>query len=152
MSEVHCETIKKLRRIIHKTRRGMLTSGVALLNDSARPHTSTAARTRVLLQRFNWNCLTILLTALISLRATTTCLLVPTWRTGCDHRASTIMSWWNVSKLGWALGRQTSLTLAHKNLFPDTSASISVVTMLRNSLSMYVFFVYNKLFSHSLFC
>jgi hypothetical protein len=46
--------------------------------------------------------------------------------------------------------RQTSLIQAYKNLFPDRSASIPAKTMSRNSLSMYVFFVYNK-FSHCLF-
>jgi hypothetical protein len=39
------------------------------------------------------------------------------------------------------------LTQAYKNLFPDTTtASILVVTTLRSSLSMYVFFVYNNYF------
>jgi transposase len=33
-------------------RHGMLTKGVVLLHDNARPH--TAARTKVLLQQFNW--------------------------------------------------------------------------------------------------
>jgi hypothetical protein len=47
-----------------------------------------------------------------------------------------IMSWWKASKRGWAQWRQTSFTQAYKNLFPDTSASIHAVTMLRNSLSM----------------
>jgi hypothetical protein len=32
----------------------MLTSGVVLLHDNARPHTSTAARTPPLLEHFNW--------------------------------------------------------------------------------------------------
>jgi hypothetical protein len=37
------------------------------------------------------------------------------------------------------------LTQAYKNLFPNTtSASILVVTMVRSSLSMYVFFLYNN--------
>jgi hypothetical protein len=45
------------------------------------------------------NCLTTHLTALILLQATTTCLLLPTWRTGCYHSASTVMrSWWKLSK------------------------------------------------------
>jgi hypothetical protein len=57
--------------------------------------------------------LTTLLTALISLRATTTCL--PTRRTGWGNNASTIMRRWrNVSKRGWIHRRQTSLTQAHK--------------------------------------
>jgi transposase len=37
---------------IQYKRRGMLTSGVVLLHDNARPH--TAARTRALLEHFNW--------------------------------------------------------------------------------------------------
>jgi hypothetical protein len=50
--------------------------------------------------------------------------------------------------------RQTSLTQAYKSLFPDmTSVSILAVTTLSSSLSIYVFFVYNKiLFSNFLFC
>jgi transposase len=32
----------------------MLTSGIVLLHDNARPHTSTAARTRPLLEQINW--------------------------------------------------------------------------------------------------
>jgi hypothetical protein len=89
-------------------------------------------------------------TAVISLRSTATCL--PTWRTSCNHRTSTVMrSWLKVSKRGWAHRQQTSLTQAHKVLFPHkTSASIPVMTMLRSSLSMYAFFVY-KFFMLSLF-
>jgi histone-lysine N-methyltransferase SETMAR len=45
-------TKKKLRRTIQNKRRGMLTSGVVLLPDSALPH--TAARTRALLEYFSW--------------------------------------------------------------------------------------------------
>jgi hypothetical protein len=49
------------------------------------------------------------------------------------------------------LSSLTSLTQAYKIPFPDTtSASIPVVTTLRSSLSMYVFFII-KLFSHYLF-
>jgi hypothetical protein len=49
-----------------------------------------------------------------------------------------------VSKLGWAFRRQTSLTKAYKNVFPDTSPLIPALTILRSSLNMYVFFVGNK--------
>jgi hypothetical protein len=39
-------------------------------------------------------------------------------------------SWWKVSKRGWAQCRQTSLTQAYKNLFPDsTRASIQTLGM-----------------------
>jgi hypothetical protein len=48
---LYCETLKKLRRAIQNKRSGMLTSGVVLFHNSARPH--TAARTRALLENFN---------------------------------------------------------------------------------------------------
>jgi hypothetical protein len=66
------------------------------------------------------SCLTTLLGALISLRATTTCL--PTWSTGWDHSVSTVMSWCKMSKLVSAHSRWTSLTQAYGNLFSDASA------------------------------
>jgi hypothetical protein len=48
-----------------------------------------------------WSSLTIVLTTLTSLRATSTCL--PTWRTGWGHSASTeTRSFWKVSKRGSA--------------------------------------------------
>jgi hypothetical protein len=51
----HCETPKKIKdscQAIQNKRHGMLTYGVALLHDNARLH--TAARTRALLEHFNW--------------------------------------------------------------------------------------------------
>jgi hypothetical protein len=42
---------------------------------------------------------------------------------------------------------KTSLRQAYRNLFPDMSASILVVTKLISSLSIYIFFVYNIFFS-----
>jgi hypothetical protein len=51
-SEMYCETLKKLRRAIQNKKRGMLTSGVVLIHDNTGPH--TAARTRVMLEHFNW--------------------------------------------------------------------------------------------------
>jgi histone-lysine N-methyltransferase SETMAR len=50
--EGYCETQKELLRTIQNKTLGMLTSGVVLLHDSARPH--AAARTRALLSYFNW--------------------------------------------------------------------------------------------------
>jgi hypothetical protein len=41
-----------VRAVIQKKKREMLTSGIVLLHDNARPH--TAARTRALLEHFNW--------------------------------------------------------------------------------------------------
>jgi histone-lysine N-methyltransferase SETMAR len=51
-SEVYCDTLHNLRRSIKNKRREMLTKGVVLLHDNARPH--TAARTTALIKRFNW--------------------------------------------------------------------------------------------------
>ena len=38
-AERYCETLQKLRRIIQNRQRGMLSAGVVLLKDNARPHT-----------------------------------------------------------------------------------------------------------------
>jgi histone-lysine N-methyltransferase SETMAR len=43
---------KKLRTAIQNKRYGMLTSGIVLIHDHARPHTD--ARARALLEHFNW--------------------------------------------------------------------------------------------------
>jgi hypothetical protein len=73
---------EKIHWAIQNERCGMLTSSVVLLHDNVCLHKSTAARTPALLQHFNWQLFDFLLTALISLRATTSCL--PTWRTDQD--------------------------------------------------------------------
>jgi hypothetical protein len=41
-SKIYCETLNKLRRAIQNKRRGMLTYGVVILHDNARPHTLLA--------------------------------------------------------------------------------------------------------------
>lgn len=51
----YCETLKKLRRAIQNKRRGMITKGVCLLHDNARPH--TANLTKALLDSFGWDVL-----------------------------------------------------------------------------------------------
>lgn len=51
----YCETLKKLKRSIQNKRRGMLTRGVCLLHDNARPHTALA--TKALLDSFGWDVL-----------------------------------------------------------------------------------------------
>ena len=57
-SQVYCEMLNKLRRLIPKKRRGMLTKGVALMHNTRphlhnmRPH--TASGTNDLLKLFNW--------------------------------------------------------------------------------------------------
>ncbi|GFY18823.1 mariner Mos1 transposase [Trichonephila clavipes] len=52
-SEVYCRTLKKLKRAIQNKLRGLLSSGVVLLHDNARPH--TAVRTREVLRKFKWD-------------------------------------------------------------------------------------------------
>lgn len=51
----YCTTLGRLRDAIRRKRPGLLTTGVLLLHDNARPHTATA--TRDLLQRFRWQVL-----------------------------------------------------------------------------------------------
>lgn len=51
-SETYCDTLSKLRRAIQNKRRGMLTTGVILLHDNARPH--VANRTQDLIRKFGW--------------------------------------------------------------------------------------------------
>ncbi|GBL89351.1 hypothetical protein AVEN_225873-1 [Araneus ventricosus] len=51
----YCQTLRKLRRAIQNKRRGMLTEGILLLLDNARPH--TAAQTRALFDSFGWKAL-----------------------------------------------------------------------------------------------
>ncbi|GBL77715.1 Mariner Mos1 transposase [Araneus ventricosus] len=52
-SEVYCRTLKKLKRAIQNKSRGLLSSGVVLLHDNARPH--TALRTGEVLLKFKWD-------------------------------------------------------------------------------------------------
>jgi hypothetical protein len=131
-SEVYC-----VGPTFRNKRRGMLTYGVV-------SSMTMRVRMQLLALEHCWgistrSCFTTLLTALISLHAATTYL--PTWRSGWDHGASAIRSWWNLSKRGWAHRRQNSLIQAYKNLFPYKSASIPAVITLRSSLSMYVILI-----------
>jgi histone-lysine N-methyltransferase SETMAR len=41
---VYCDTLMKLRRAMQKKRRGMLSRGVVMLHDNARPHTATTTQ------------------------------------------------------------------------------------------------------------
>ncbi|KAJ4427740.1 hypothetical protein ANN_25393 [Periplaneta americana] len=54
-ADLYCETLRKLRRAIQNKRRGMLTAGVVLLHDNARPH--TARCTAAVLTEFGWDLL-----------------------------------------------------------------------------------------------
>jgi histone-lysine N-methyltransferase SETMAR len=55
MSEVYCRTLKKLLRAIQIKWCGILTSGIVLLHDNARPN--SAACTEALLEHFSWELL-----------------------------------------------------------------------------------------------
>ncbi|GBO28385.1 Histone-lysine N-methyltransferase SETMAR [Araneus ventricosus] len=48
----YSKTLQRFRRKIQNKRRGMLSSGIVLHHDNARPHTTVA--TKILLQRFGW--------------------------------------------------------------------------------------------------
>jgi hypothetical protein len=50
VSQMYCKTLKRLRRAIQSKRCGMHMPSVGLLHDSLCSHTSTAARTRALLE------------------------------------------------------------------------------------------------------
>jgi hypothetical protein len=130
--EIHATRDHNVRRAMCNTKKtahgGMLVSSIVLLHDNVHPHTATSTRAfqlgivwpPSLEPWFQW--------------VTTTCL--PTERTGCDHSSFSIMRWQKVSK------HDCALTQVYKNLFPDTSASIPVVTTLRSSLSTYAFFLH----------
>jgi histone-lysine N-methyltransferase SETMAR len=51
-AESYCATLRRLRYAIQNRRWGLLSSGVMLLHDNARPH--AAARTQAMLQEFGW--------------------------------------------------------------------------------------------------
>lgn len=52
-ADAYIETLKNLRRAIQNKRRGLLSSGVVLLHDNARPH--AAQKTKDLLDTFKWD-------------------------------------------------------------------------------------------------
>jgi hypothetical protein len=123
----------------------MLTSGIMLLHDDARP--STAGYARALLEHFNWEQL----------------FDHPPCRYSSDvapsdyHLFTYLKNWLgsqrfnnNEELMVGVKSRMSSMAAdffdtGTQNLFPDTtSASIQVVTSLRSSLSMYLFFVCNK--------
>jgi len=49
---VYCDTLKKLRRAIQNKRSGILSRGVVMIHDNARPHTAVA--TQNLIPTFGW--------------------------------------------------------------------------------------------------
>jgi hypothetical protein len=116
----------------------MLTYGLMLLHENARPH--TAALPRALLEYLNWELFD---RPPYSPHSTPSDSHLFTWLQ--SQRFNNDAWCQNVGELTG--GRQTYLTQAHKHLFPDTSVSVPAVTMLRSSLSVYVFFYIIFLFS-----
>jgi histone-lysine N-methyltransferase SETMAR len=127
----------------------MLTHGVVLLHDNARPH--TAACTRALLEHFKWELLNHLAYS---------CDLAPSEY----HLFTCVKNWFGKQcfddneelmkyvKRGRAHKRQSFLTQANTNLLPDaTGVSVPAVTTLRSSLSTRVFFIYNNFFLIAVF-
>jgi hypothetical protein len=91
------------------------------------------------------SCLTTFLTILILLRVTTICL--PTWRTGCDHSASTITRSWGT---GMELSSQKTWLLWHRS-----TKRISRYKCLNSSSDWlhWEHFLYKiNFFSHCSFC
>jgi hypothetical protein len=135
------QNTKKLYRAIQNKRHGMLSSGVVLLHDRVHLHTCTTACTQALLEHFNWELFDH--PSYSPDLAPSNDLLFTYLKCWLGSQRS----WWKVSEHGWAHRWQTSLTQAYKSIFPDvTGASVPVVTSLRSSLSMHIFF------SHCLFC
>jgi hypothetical protein len=142
---------KKNCRAIRNKRRGMLTSGVVLLHDNARPH--TAARSRALLEHFNWEFFWLpslqpwsrserlppihLPEEMVMITA-----LQQKWEV--DGRCQNIAEITG-ERLLWRRYKETHSP-------PKRNVSIPAVTKLRSSLSMYIFFVCNNILYHSLFC
>jgi hypothetical protein len=119
----------------------MLTYGVVLLHENARPH--TAARTRALLEHFNWE--------LFDYRVCS-----PDLAPSNCHLFTYLKNWFRSQRFNnneLMEGVKTWLSSqAYKNLFTDTtSASVPAVTTLRSSLSISVFLYCNN-FSFLIAC
>jgi hypothetical protein len=54
-AERYCETLTRLKNAIGQKRPGLLTAGVILLHDTARPHTAAAIVNHT--ATFGWKCL-----------------------------------------------------------------------------------------------
>jgi hypothetical protein len=129
LSVLYYETPVKLRRTIQSKRHGMLPYGVVFLHDAV--HIYTAVRTGAFQLGVVWPH------------------FLQYW-----SRSERLLPVYPPEELVWMttlmqgvktwLGSQAVVTQTYKTLFPDTSASIPAMTMLRSSLSMYIFFVYNK--------
>ncbi|XP_035230245.1 histone-lysine N-methyltransferase SETMAR-like [Stegodyphus dumicola] len=52
-ADSYCETLRRLQRAIQNKQRGMMTSGIGLIHDNARPQSTRV--TQQLLQQFEWD-------------------------------------------------------------------------------------------------
>jgi hypothetical protein len=114
----------------------MLTSGVVLLHDNARPH--TAAHAGAQLEYFNWGLFDYYP---YSPNPTPSGFHLFPYLNNNEELTEDVKTWLN-SKIADIFDTGTQ----YINTFPDTSASIPAVTTLRSSLNMYVFFVYSTFF------
>jgi hypothetical protein len=139
---------KQIHRAIQNKRRGMLTSGEMLLHDNALPH--TAARTRALLEHFNWE--------LFGRHPYS-----PDLAPSDFHLFACLKKWFGSQRFNnnediieyvkTCLSSQAAGVFGAgiQKLISRCRCLNSGMTTLRSSLSVYVFFVYNIL-SCCLFC
>jgi transposase len=152
MSQVYCKTLKRLCRAIHNKRFGMMTTGVVLLHDNVRLHTHTAARTRALLEHFNWELFDH--PTYSSHLAPSDCHLftyLKNWlgsqrRNNNEELMECVAAWMSSKEADF-------LTQEYRNLLPDvTTASVPAMTTMRSSLTMYVFLYIMQFLQYCLFC
>jgi hypothetical protein len=147
-SNAYCETLKNLRRAIQKKTRGMLTFGVVLLHDNERPHTAACAR--ALLEHFSWELFDHHLCS-------------PDLTPRDYHLFTYLQNWLESQYLNnneelmegvktWLSSQAADFfdTGEQKFISDTRNASIPAMTKLKSSISMYVSFLYNKIFC--LFC
>ena len=123
----YCETLTKLRRAIQNRRRGMLSKGVSILHDNARPN--AALQTVTLLQRFGWNIITH--PPYMRTWPPVTSTSFRSWKNICPECASTTTTRWkmqfNASSTAW---RWTGMTWAYQNYqYAYRNASVEMAIM-----------------------
>jgi histone-lysine N-methyltransferase SETMAR len=126
----------------------MLTSGVVLLHDSARSHTSTAARTRALLEHFSWELFDHphyspdLAQSDYDLFTSEELVAIRLQRFDNNEGLMEGVKTWLSSR---------AADFFHTGIHKLIPRYIPAVTASRSSLSIYVFFLYIIFFSHCLF-
>ena len=123
----YCETLPKFGPAIQNQRKGMLSKGVSILHDNARPN--AACQTVTLLQWFGWDIITQPPYICTWYPMTYTCFR--SWRNICPECASTTTTRWkmqfNASSIAWLW---TGMTWAYENYqYAYKNASIKMVIM-----------------------